>query len=70
MLVSHGYVIKEFATENEVSAYIAKELDQHNLSYRKVYDHAENEMRVLVYQYHTLYTEVFIIHDDYDLRRN
>lgn len=70
MLVSHGYVIKEFADEDEVSAYIAKELDQHNLSYRKVYDHAENGMRVLVYQYHTLYTEVFIIHDDYDLRRN
>ena len=41
-----------------------------NTSQHKKPMHAENGMRVLVYQYHTLYTEVFIIHDDYDLRRN
>lgn len=69
MLVSHGYVIKEFGSIDEVSEYIKKQLTQHNLSYAKVYDHTENEMRVVVYQYHTLYTEVFIIHDDYELRR-
>lgn len=70
MLVSHGYDIKEFGSIDEVSEYIEKQLTQHNLSYAKVYDHTENEMRVVVYQYHPLYTEVFIIHDDYDLRRN
>lgn len=69
MLLSHGYVIKEFESIDDVSECIEKQLTQHNLSYTKVYDHTENEMRVIVYQYHTLYTEVFIIHNDYELRR-
>lgn len=69
MLVSHGYVIKEFGSIDDVSEYIEKQLTQHNLSYAKVYDHTENEMRVVVYQYHALYTKVFIIHDGYELRR-
>lgn len=52
MLVSHGYVIKEFRSIDEVSEYIEKQLTQHNLSYAKVYDHTENKMRVVVYQFH------------------
>ena len=35
MLVSHGYVIKEFGSIDEVSEYIEKQLAQHNLSYAK-----------------------------------
>lgn len=67
MLVSNGYVIKEFGSIDEVYAHIEKEIGKHNLSYKKVYDHTENEIRVVIFQYCTLYTEVFIIHENYDL---
>lgn len=68
MLVSNGYIIKEFGSIDEVYSYIHKEVGKHNLSYKKVYDHTENEIRVVIFQYHTLYTEVFIIHENYELR--
>ena len=68
MLVSTGYIIRKFDTLDEAFDYIYKELGKHNLSYKKIYDHTMNDVRVLVYQYHTLYTEVFMIHDDYEIR--
>ena len=68
MLVSNGYIIKEFDSMEEVYDHIHKEVGKHNLSYKKVYDHTENEIRVVIFQYHTLYTEVFIIHENYELR--
>ena len=60
-------MIKEFGNIDEVYAYIEKEIGKLNIPYKKVYDHTENEIRVLIFQYSTLYSEVFIIHENYDL---
>lgn len=69
VLVSKGYVIKEFDDIEKAFQYIKEDLDKEGLSYQKVFDKCDGKMQVLVYQYWTLYTEVYIIHRDYDLRR-
>lgn len=61
--VMHGYTIKEFNSYKDALDYIQEYLDEQNLHYYKVYDHEDEskELRVLIYQYYTLYTEVFTI---------
>ena len=45
------------------------QLLKHNLNVEKIYDHTENGVQVLIYQYHTLYLETYIIHNKIDLRK-
>lgn len=66
--VTKNYVTKEFASEGDSYNYIIADLESHHLSYKKVYDKTDNDIQVIVYQYHTLYMEAYIIHQTMDLR--
>ena len=47
-----------------------QEMDEEELSYKAVFDHTEGNVRVIVFQYYTLYMEAFIIHKEFDIRRS
>ena len=68
--VTHGYTTKQFDTNEQALEYIRAEMDRQGLSYKSVYDLAENGIRVIVFQYYTLYMEAFIIHKEFDIRRS
>ena len=45
-------------------------MDKEELSYLPVYNHTdEYGVRVIVYQYYTLYMEAFVLHKQVNLRR-
>ena len=67
--VTHDYTTKEFDNEEQALAYIRDEMDRQKLSYTPVVDFHDGDVRVLVFQYYTLYMEVFIIHRQFDIRR-
>lgn len=67
--VTNGYNLHEFDTEEKAFAFINTDVLKHNLNVEKVYDHTENDVQVLIYQYHTLYLETYIIHNKIDLRK-
>ncbi len=67
--VTNGYKLHEFDTEEKAFAFINTDVLKHNLNVEKIYDHAENGVQVLIYQYHTLYLETYIIHNKIDLRK-
>ncbi len=67
--VTNNYTMYEFNTEKEVFDFINTDVLKHNLNVEKVYDHTENGVQVIIYQYHTLYLETYIIHDKIDLRK-
>ncbi len=67
--VTNNYTMYEFNTEKEVFDFINTDVLKHNLNVEKVYDHTENGVQVIIYQYHTLYLETYIIHDKSDLRK-
>ena len=67
--VTHDYTTKEFDNEEQALAYIRDEMDRQKLSYTPVIDFQDGDVRVLVFQYYTLYMEVFIIHRQFDIRR-
>ncbi len=60
--VTNGYDTKEFESEIQAHKHIAQDISKHGLSSMLVFDHAENNIRVLVYQYSTLYLETYILH--------
>ena len=64
-----NYVTKEFETNDPATDYITTEMNKQNLSYTLVFDHTEGDVRVIVFQYYTLYMETFIIHKQFDIRR-
>lgn len=67
--ITHNYVTKEFETNDPAMDYITTEMNKQNLSYTLVFDHTEGDVRVIVFQYYTLYMETFIIHKQFDIRR-
>lgn len=67
--VTHDYITKKFETNDLAMNYITAEMKKHNLSYSLVFDHTEGDVRVIVFQYYTLYMETFIIHKQFDIRR-
>ncbi len=67
--VTDHYNIIEFEKEEQAIQYINKDIQKHNLNFEKVYDHTENDIRVIIYQYHTLYMQTYLIHNKIDLRK-
>ena len=67
--ITHNYVTKEFETNDPATDYITTEMNKQNLSYTLVFDHTGGDVRVIVFQYYTLYMETFIIHKQFDIRR-
>lgn len=67
--ITHNYVTKEFETNDPAMDYITTEMNKQNLSYTLVFDHTEGDVRVIVFQYYTLYMETFIVHKQFDIRR-
>ena len=49
--------------------FIQNDMANQQLRFEKVYDHQNDKMRIIVFQYFTLYTETYIIHENLDLRR-
>ena len=68
--VTHGYTTKQFETDEQALNHIKAEMDEEELSYKAVFDHTEGNVRVIVFQYYTLYMEAFIIHKEFDIRRS
>lgn len=68
--VTHGYLTKQFDTYAQALESIKSEMDEQKLSYQCVFDHTESHVRVLVFQYYTLYMKAFIIHEEFDIRRS
>ena len=67
--ITHNYVTKEFETNDPAMDYITTEMNKQNLSYTLVFDHTQGDVRVIVFQYYTLYMETFIVHKQFDIRR-
>ena len=68
--VTHGYTTKQFETNEQALSYVTAEMDKEELSYLPVYDHTDKYgVRVIVYQYYTLYMETFVLHKQFNLRR-
>ena len=68
--VTHWYTTKKFDTDEQALSYIKAEMDKMKPSYLPVYDHTDKYgVRVIVYQYYTLYMEAFVLHKELDLRR-
>lgn len=66
--VTKGYVLKEFESKEKALEFIKQDLDQHKLNYKLIYKETNEDLEVLVYQYHTLYMEMYIIHNEINLR--
>lgn len=69
LYVTHDYVTKDFESEQDAYRYITEDMKRQNLSYQEIYNHSDENMQVIVYQYYTLYMETYIVHRQFDLRR-
>ena len=67
MYLTKRYRTKKFETKEEIFNYIKQDLDQHKLSYKLVFKTIKKDIEIYVYQYHTLYMEMYMIHKDFDL---
>lgn len=67
--VSKGYTIKEFDNQEKAMEFIQNDMTNQQLSFEKIFDEQNDKMRIIVFQYFTLYTETYIIHENLDLRR-
>ena len=66
--LTKGYTIKEFENKKQALEFIKKDLEQHNLNYKLIYKEINEDMEILIYQYHTLYLETYILHQEINLR--
>ena len=66
--LTKGYIIKEFEDRNQALDFIKQDLEQHKLNYKLIYKDINEDMEVLIYQYHTLYMETYIIHKELNLK--
>lgn len=64
--VTHGYEVKRYDTEAEALEHIDYEMGV--MTSKKIFDETKNGVRVIVYQWYTLYTETYIISDSIDMR--
>ena len=67
--VTIGYNLHEFDTEEKAFAFINNDILRHFLNVEQIYNHTENGVQVIIYQYSTLYLETYIIHHKIDLRK-
>lgn len=67
--VSKGYTIKEFDNQEKAMEFIQNDMTNQQLKFEKVFDEQNDKMRIIIFQYFTLYTETYIIHENLDLRR-
>ena len=67
--VTTGYLMKQFETQEDAEKYIKDSMDQAGLNYKLVFVEKRENVEVRIYQYWTLYKEVYIIHKEIDLRR-
>lgn len=62
--VTHnGYDFKFCDTEEEVEQYIKDNLDK-EVAHTKIYDEVQAKRRIVIYEYYTLYTEMFLITEE------
>jgi len=66
--LTKGYIIKKFENRNKALEFIKQDLEQHKLNYMLIYKDVNEDMEVLIYQYHTLYMETYIIHKELNLK--
>ena len=66
--VTHGYDVKKFDTEAQALEHIDYKMG--HMTSKKIFDEEKNGVRVIVYQWYTLYTETFIISDSIDMRNS
>lgn len=66
--VTHGYKVKKYDTEAEALERIDYEMGV--LTSRKIFDETKNGIRVIIYQWYTLYTETYIISGSIDMRQS
>lgn len=64
--VTHGYEVKKYDTEAQALEHIDYEMGF--IANKKIFDETKNGVRVIVYQWYTLYTETYIISDSIDMR--
>lgn len=64
--VTHGYEVKKYETEAQALEDIDYKMGV--MTSKKIFDETKNGVRVIVYQWYTLYTETFIISDSIDMR--
>lgn len=64
--VTHGYEVKKYDTEAQALEHIDYEMGV--MTNKKIFDETKNGVRVIVYQWYTLYTETFIISNSIDMR--
>ena len=66
--VTHGHEVKKYDTEAEALERIDYEMGV--LTNRKIFDETKNGIRVIIYQWYTLYTETYIISNSIDMRHS
>ena len=64
--VTHKYEIKKYDTEAQALEYIDYAMSA--MTSKKIFDETKNGVRVIVYQWYTLYTETYIISESIDMR--
>ena len=64
--VTHRYEVKKYDTEAQALEDIDYKMGV--ITSKKIFDETKNGVRVIVYQWYTLYTETFIISDSIDMR--
>ena len=64
--VTHGYEVKKYDTEAQALEDIDYKMGV--MTSKKIFDETKNGVRVIVYQWYTLYTETYIISNSIDMR--
>ena len=64
--VTHGYEVKRYDTEAQALEHIDYAMSA--MTSKKIFDETKNGVRVIVYQWYTLYTETYIISNSIDMR--
>lgn len=65
--VTQGYKLKEFENKEKALEYIKQDLDKHKLNYKLIYKSSDEDLEVLIFQYNTLYMEVYVIRNEINL---
>lgn len=63
--VTHGYKTEKYDTEAEALERIDYEMGV--MTSKKIFDEEKNGIRVIIYQWYTLYTETYIISSSIDM---
>lgn len=53
--------IIKFETEEQVIKYINNDILKSELNFEKIYDHTENNFRVIIYLFRKIFTKTYVI---------